>query len=52
MSYITVFNVFLRIFKLHILFRKTGIVFPSQSSKDEKKSHLSSVCCITGVEKC
>ena len=37
---ITVFNVFLRIFKLHILFHKTGIVFPSKRSRDEKKSHL------------
>ena len=40
MSYVTVFNVFLRIFKLHILFHKTGVVFPSKHSKDEKKSHL------------
>ena len=40
MSYVTVFNVFLRIFKLHILFHKTEVVFPSKHSKDEKKSHL------------
>ena len=40
MSYVTVFNVFLRIFKLRIRFHKTGVVFPSKRSKDEKKSHL------------